>query len=104
MRPWAAALAIALAGCAGDDSEILVLNQGSQDVIVDVEIDAGWRSGDDDLAVVPAGGIYKEDFPSADEVDVFITRRSDGMILYAASFDRKDFEDEHGTIEIIVAP
>jgi hypothetical protein len=96
-----AALA-ALSGC-HDEPEVLVHNQGTQPVIVEIIAD-DWDGGHDhDVFELPAGGLFKDDYP-ADEVEVIISRKSDGLILFASVFDGEDFEDDHGTIEIVVTP
>jgi hypothetical protein len=103
MRRIFAAAALALFGC-HDEPEILVHNQGSQPAIVEiVSDDFTWRKRQHDLVELPPGAIYKNDY-AGDEVEVVIWRKGDGLILFASVFDREDFADEHGTIEIVVIP
>jgi hypothetical protein len=101
---FAALLALAcLAGC-DDDNDLLVTNGGTQPVIVEISTDNSWSSGHEhDIFELPAGSVFREDYNS-DDVDVFIYRKSDGLILFASHYDRDDFEDDHGTIEITVIP
>jgi hypothetical protein len=105
LRGAAALLAtLALAGCIDDDAELVIDNVGSEPVLVHVEADAAWGHDEDDHFQVPAGERRVVSYDSPDEVEVRIRRASDGLTLFAASFDREDFEDDHGDIEIVVAP
>ncbi len=102
-RSAALAALLALAGCDDRDHDLLITNTGTQPVIVEVASDDSWNRNDHDIFEVPAGATFREDYDSGN-VEVFIFRKSDGLILFAADFDREDFEDDHGTIEITVTP
>jgi hypothetical protein len=103
IRTFAAAAVLALCGC-HDEPEILVHNQGGQPALVEIiSDDFTWHDREHDLIELAPGAIYTNDYPG-DEVEVLIWRKSDGLILFAAVYDREDFEDDHGTIEIVVTP
>jgi hypothetical protein len=100
-------LLLALAGCHEED-ELTIFNTGTEPVFVDI----AWDEGDYDwydhhhhrFIELPAGAIYNDDFGSVREMDVIITRKSDGLLLFADDFDSEDFADDHGDIEIAVNP
>lgn len=104
MRRAIAFALLALASCMDEEYEILIDNVGNEDVQVFVEADADWGGDDDDFFVIPPGGRRVVSYDSPNEVEIRIWRKSDRLTLFAASFDREDFEDDHGTIEIAVSP
>lgn len=103
-------LALLIPACSSDDAgdqEIIVVNNTSSVLIIEVDADADNNWGedvDDDLAILQPGQTYSEEFEGADEVNVKITRQSDGKVLFTAEYDLDDFEDEDGEILITVNP
>jgi len=99
----ALAAVLAISGC-HKDPEVLVQNSGSQPALVEVIADDDYYGDHEhDLFELPPGAIFKNDYRGR-EVEVIISRKSDGLLLFAAVFDAEDFEDDHGTIEIVVTP
>lgn len=104
------ALALLIPSCTEEDAgdqEITVVNNTASALIVEVDadVDNNWGEDvDDDIAILQAGQIYSEKFKGADEVNVRITRQSDGVVLFAAEYDVDDFADEDGEIRITVNP
>ena len=99
---------LALGGCHSDD-ELLVQNIGTQTVLVEViftygSTDYTGEEHDHEFFQVPPGGLVVQDYGAVSDMDVFITRTSDGLLIFADSFDGGDFEDDHGRIEIVVSP
>lgn len=103
-------LALLIPSCSTDDAgeqEIIVVNNTGSALIVDIDadVDNNWgQDVDDDIAILQPGQTYKEQFEGADEVNVKITRQSDGVVLFSAEYDIDDFEDEDGEILITVNP
>jgi len=95
---------LALAGCRDRDNELVIDNFGADTAVVHVDFDGWWGDDDDDLFEVPPGERRVADYDSVRELDVFIWRKSDRLPLFSASFDQEDFDDDHGDIEIVVAP
>lgn len=96
-------LALALVpSCRFRDNEfnLIVSNTGSEPAIVYVDIN------DDDLDVftVQPGKQLLADWHHVFEVDVFITRSSDGEIIYAASLDDDDLDDDDESLFVTVSP
>ena len=106
MRRVAVVALLALAGC-HDEDELTVINAGSEAVLVDISWDESegyWRRDHHRFVEVPAGAIYNDHFGFVQEMDVVITRKSDGLILFAEDYDAEDFDDDHGDVEITVTP
>jgi hypothetical protein len=103
-------LALGAPACTWDDAgdrKIVVINNTASSIVVDVDAKYDrwtWDRRRDDLEVVPAGGVYSEKFPGADEVRVRITRTTDGLLLFHAKYDVDDFADEDGKIVISINP
>ena len=101
----------ALAGCDKTPNEILFDNRGFQTAVVDVTYRASsssddWTGGEErqQLFEVAAGTIAVGEYPDIDDMDVLITRKIDGMVLFHASYTQKDFRHDHSRIEITVYP
>ena len=97
-------LAATQAAC-HSEYELYVQNAGNESIVVTVEIQKGGYGSrdDDDVFIVSANSAILEEYRSPN-LDVLITRNSDGLILFADDFDKKDFKDDHGKIEITVQP
>lgn len=110
MRKIAPLLLIsALAGCRDRDiNELLIHNLGSVTVVVDViyEKDRLWKSSSDrrDIFEVPPNSLAERDYPRLEEMDIVITRKFDGALLFVGEFDQEDFSDEHGELDIFIYP
>jgi len=98
-----------LPACHGED-ELQVTNLGGSAVLVDVAVDEHdpWcecgRDHDHHLFEVPPGATVVVEVGHVDEMDVLITRQSDGLILFYDEYDADDFDDDDGKIEIAVSP
>ena len=105
LRGSAALIAlIALPACRFyDEHSLLVVNNTANSIIVDVEVDDS-HGHDDDVFVIPAGGLIKEEYHAIYDMDVIIIRQVDNFVLFAGGFDYDDFEDDHDTVEIIIGP
>lgn len=108
MRRLALALLVLAATQAAchSDYELYILNVGDESIVVDVQdYDGGYyESGHGhDVFIVPARTAILESYDSPN-LDVLIFRNSDGLILFADGFDKHDFEDDHGKIEITIQP
>jgi len=88
-----------------DHNSLLVHNQGTSTVVVDltykVYLDGNSRHSS---SLVSAGTIFEDDLPIVRELHVVITRVSGGAILFKDDFNHDDFRDDHGRIEIVVFP
>jgi hypothetical protein len=103
------ALAAVVPACDTDDAgdqEITITNNTGVAVFVDIEVENSWSSSDadDDSALLQTGQVYNEDFEGADEVEVRVTRVSDGTLVFHAKYDVDDFDDEDGEIHITLNP
>ncbi len=92
-----------VAGCGDEDNDLVVTNVGGESVLVLVDFEGDWDD-DEDQFVVPAGAILVRPYDTVHDLDVVIFRQSDRFLLFADSYDQEDFDDEHGDIEIVVAP
>ena len=97
---------LALAGCDRTPNELLVDNQGTQTAVVSVDYHAtdGRHRHVHQQFEVPPGQIVVGEYHRIDSMDVLITRLSDGLVLLQTSYDQRDFDDDHGRIELAVTP
>lgn len=95
---------IALGGCRDEDNDLVIDNVGSGTAVVHVDFRGTWGDDDDDFFEVPPGERRVARYDAVGELEVFIWRKSDRLPLFSASYDQEDFDDDHGDIEILVAP
>lgn len=99
------AAAVLIPACdGGEDQELLIRNIGAGPVMVQIHHEDASGDDDVDLFEIAAGSTFIRDYDGDTDVDVLITRKSDGLVLFSAGFDREDFDDDDGTIEIVVNP
>ena len=104
LRITLALAALALCGCGDEDNDLVIDNFGAATAVVHVEFRGAWGGDDDDFFEVPPGERRVARYDELGEIEVFIYRKSDRLPLFSASYDQGDFDDDHGDIEIIVAP
>ena len=110
MRLAGLAAAVLLLPACHDEDELQITNLGASTVLVDVSWEehadwcgCGWDDGHR-LYEVPPGATITRDFGHVHDMDVLITRQSDGLVLFYEDFDAEDFDDDHGKIEVAVNP
>ena len=113
-RRFAGLLALsALLGCDRTPNELLVQNSGTQTVVVNVDYTRsedgfgqyGSRRRHHSAFEADPGQIKVGEYRSGiRDMDVVISRKSDGLVLFSDSFDERDFDRDHGRIEITVFP
>jgi hypothetical protein len=96
--------ALALCGCGDEDNDLVIDNAGGDTAVVHVDFKGAWGGEDDDFFEVPPGERRVVRYDAVGELEVFIRRKGDGLPLFSASYDQEDFDDDHGDIEILVAP
>lgn len=90
------------------DHQVTVSNLGDEPALVKITHErAEWYGGghEDTFTYELAAGDQRLDvFPSTHEVKIYITRKSDGMVLFAENIDLNDFDRHDDHVWITVNP
>ena len=98
---------LSISGCDRTPNELFINNVGTSTAVVSVDYhktDGSRPRHVHQDFTVDAGRFIVGEYHRLDSMDVVITRQSDGVLLFQASYDQKDFDDEHGRIDILVNP